>query len=235
MSERSVSWGNVLAVLARWHASGDRNAGRAAVSFLEVEFRLMVPGIVRRTWPEDLVDDAIQGILERLVKRPLPAGIDDSRRYLARALRNRCIDLYDARRRRREQSLDDAPAGWEPPADAAASPVEMALQEERVQQIQTAIAQLDISDRVVLKLDHAPEWLTEDETSWLARRAGLASRSLPAAIAAAHDMHALTRIFDPGDDNPDDAALRRKRMERFRRRRSRARERLREFLEEVGR
>lgn len=235
MAETTMSWDRVLQALGRWHESGDREAGRAALSFIEVELRLMVPSLVRRTWPDDLIDDALQRVLERLVRKPLPPDIDDPRKYLARTLRNRCIDLYEARRRRQERSLDDAPAGWEPPADVAESPAELALQRERAHQVQAAVARLDVADRVVLKLDHAPEWLTNEEMDWLSSRTDVGATELRDAIAAADDMHALTRIFDPGDDDLDDPEARRKRMERFRRRRARARDKLRELLQEVVR
>jgi hypothetical protein len=39
-------------------------------------------------------------------------------------------------------------------------------------------------------------------------------------------MHEITRLFDPDEDDPNDPHGRRKRMERFRKRRDRAREQL---------
>lgn len=233
MTDAPMSWEGVLAALARWHDEGDREAGRAAVAFIEVELRLMVPALVRRTWPEDLIEDALHDVLERLVREPLAEVVHHPRRYITRALRNRCIDLYKARRRRQEHSLDDQPHGWEADVDAAESAEEARLRIERAQHVRAAVARLEIGDRVVLKLDHAPEWLNEEEVDWLALRAGVARESMRAEIAAAVDIHALTRLFDPGDDDPDDAELRRKRMERFRRRRARAREKLRVMLQEL--
>ena len=235
MADTARSWDRALLALSRWHESGDREAGRAAVSFIEVELRLLVPSLVRRRWPDDLVEDAVQGVLERLVHKPLPDGVDDPRRYLARALRNRCIDQYEARRRRAEQSLEETSTGWEPPADIAESPAELTLRRERALQVQAAVAKLDLADRIVLKLEHAPEWLTESEIDWLATRTGPNLGGVRDAVAAARDMHALTRIFDPGEDDPDDPEQRRRRMERFRRRRTRARNKLRELLREVVR
>ena len=228
-----MSWDHALESLRQWHEAGDREAGRAALSFIEVELRLMIPAAVRRTCPDDVIDEVLQGLLERLVRKPLPTGIRDPRGYLARSLRNRFTDQYKARRRRGERSLEDTPDGWEPPADPAHSPAAVTLQRERAHQVQTAVATLEVADRVVLKLEHAPEWLTGQELRWLASRTGVAPHDLRDAIAAADDTHALTRIFDPGDDDPDDADLRRRRMERFRRRRARARDKLRELLEEV--
>ncbi|MDP2270499.1 MAG: hypothetical protein Q8K32_07170 [Archangium sp.] len=228
-----MSWETLEAELRRWHESRDRVAGRAALTFLEAELRLMVPLQVRRTWPEDLVEDALRDFLLKLVDVPLPPGIENPRRYLARAFRNHCIDLHEARRRRREVSVEDGPAGWDPPADGSESPTEIALQGERARQLHAALRQLVIADRIVLKLDHAPELLDDDEVRWLAARTEMDAAAIRQAVASSEDMHAITRIFDPGDDDPDDPEIRRKRMERFRRRRARARQKLRVLLREV--
>ena len=228
-----MTWEMAGAALRRWHESGDREAGRAVFSFLEAELRLMVPGLVRRTWPEDLVEDAIHSLLTRLVEIPLPRDIDNLPGYLSRAFHNHCIDLYEARRRRMESSVEGGPSGWEPPARHDESPAEVAARRERADRLHRALQRLEIADRVVLKLEHAPEWLDGEEVGWLAGRQALDQAEMWEAILAAEDMHTLTRVFDPGDDDPDDSALRRKRMERFRRRRARAREKLRARLQEV--
>ena len=232
MAETQMSWDTVMPALRKWHESRDRVIGRAVFAFIEGELRLVIGGLIRQQWSKDLVEDGLQSTLEKLAEKPLPDGISEPRRYLTRALRNRCIDLYRARRRRGDRSLDDAPAGWEPPTECTTLPAEIALRHEREQQIHNAIEKLDVSDRVVLKLREAPEWLTDEELDWLAKRSGLSTSDLQRAIVAAEDKHALTLIFDPGDDDPDDSALRRKRMERFRRRRARAREKLHKLLQE---
>jgi len=95
-----------------------------------------------------------------------------------------------------------------------------------------------MADRVALKLDHSPEWLTDEEIRWLSKRAGLGISDLWKAIneannTAANKMHALTRLFDPCEDDANDPESRRKRMERFRRRRARAREKLKALIQEV--
>lgn len=219
--------------LRRWHESRDREAGRTALAFLEGELRLMVPGLVRRTWPQDLVEDALRSFLVKLLEKPLPAPLDKPRGYVAQAFRNCCIDLHMAWRRRRESSIEDAPAGWEPPADSDESPADVASREEEAQLIRAAIGQLEIADRIALKLDDAPEWLDDEEVRWLSDCGGTSPLEVRRAVASAEDMHALTRVFDLGDDDPQDPQARRKRMERFRRRRARAREKLRELLREV--
>jgi len=52
-------------------------------------------------------------------------------------------------------------------------------------------------------------------------------------LLEAQDTYALTRIFDPVDDDPNDPQARRDRMERFRQRRGRARRQLRAMLEDL--
>ena len=113
-AEVPVIWETVDASLRRWHAAGDRDALRAALVFLEPQLRLLVPALVRRSWPADLVEDALHSFLLKLVEAPLPGCIDHPKSYLARALRNHCIDTHEARMRRHESSLEGAPAGWAP-------------------------------------------------------------------------------------------------------------------------
>ena len=107
------------------------------------------------------------------------------------------------------------------------------LNAERGRQLRAALQRLEIADRIVLKLDHAPELLEDDEVRWLADRAGMEPATIWQAVTSAEDVHDLTRVFDPQDDNPSDPQDRRKRMERFRRRRARARDKLRALLQEV--
>lgn len=226
------SWESASQKLRQWHESRDRDAARSALSFIESELRLMVPVLVRRTWSHETLEDGLRDFLLKMIESPLPDGIRDLRRYLARAFRNHCIDLHEARGRRSEIPIDELPGSWEAVPDEGASLVSLALQEEQRRHIQAAVLRLETADRIVLKLEHAPEWLDDDELLWLASRAATTVAAVRAAVTSADDMHALTRVFDPADDDPDDAEVRRKRMERFRRRRARAREKLRAFLQE---
>jgi len=232
-AEAPVTWETVEASLRRWHAASDRDALRAALVFLEPQLRLLVPAMVRQSWPADLVEDALHSFLLKLAEVPLPGGIDHPKSYLARALRNHCIDTHQARTRRRESSLEGAPAGWAPATDERDSPVESLDRRQQAERLHAALGKLAVADRIVLKLVHAPEWLDGEEVNWLGQRLAMDRESVRRAVAAAAgDTHALTRIFDPGDDDPEDLAARRLRMERFRRRRARAREKLRDLLQE---
>lgn len=228
--EPRADWDNVLDLLAQWHSEQRPEVGRAAVRFIESELRLMVPALTHRSPSWDLVEDALAETLKRLIERRLPSQVTDLRAYLARVFRNRCID--GCRARKRETSLESGVPEWESPEDVSASPFHAVLRDEGRARMQAALAHLSLVDRVVLKLESAPEWLTDEEVAWLAERTASTPAAVREAIGAAPDMHALTRIFDSRDDDLDDPKVRRKRMERFRRRRDRAREKLRAFLVE---
>jgi DNA-directed RNA polymerase specialized sigma24 family protein len=217
------AWDQALIDLRRWHASRDRIAARAALSFLEPELRLAIPPVVRRTWPEEGIEDALRDFMSRLLERPLPDDIGDSRRYILRSFRNRCIDLHRARQRRKEVVVSEE-SGWEPvePGPTAAERID---QEEQAVALRTALASLPVADRVALKLVDAPEWLDDVELAWLSVQSGVQPGPLWAAIQAADDVYELTLLFDPPDQSERDD--RRLRMERFRRRRGRARDNLR--------
>lgn len=229
-----ATWENALDLLAMWHDERRTEVGRAVLRFIERELRTMTPAQVRRTWPRDLVEDALRDFLVRLIEHRLPTDVTDLRAYLRRAFGNHCIDSYRARARKRETRLEASAAEWERPEEPAASPLHAVLRDEQSARVHAALVRLSLVDRVVLKLELAPEWLEEEEVAWLAERTASTRQEVREAIEAADDMHALTRIFDPGDDDPDDPEARRMRMERFRRRRARAREKLRALLEEDG-
>lgn len=223
-------WRIALAELVAWDTTRDRSAARSALTFIEPELRLTIPPIVRRTWPEEQVEDALRDFLARLLERPLPENINDPRRYILRSFRNRCIDLHRARQRRNEV-VGAEDSGWEPvePGPDASQRIH---QEEQAAALREALASLPIADRVALKLVDAPEWLDGGELAWLSVQSGLQPGPLWAAIQAAGDVYDLTLLFDPpaqgeGDDH-------RLRMERFRRRRGRARDKLRVKLTGTG-
>ena len=229
-----ASWDNAHELLKRWHEEHLPEVGAVVFRFIEGELRLMTPPLVRRSWASDLVEDALRDFLVRLMEIPLPDNIDDLRAYMRRAFRNHCIDRYRARQRKRETLLEVGSGEWESSVESALSPLEVALAKESQARAHAALALLSMSDRVVLKLELAPEWLNDEEVFWLAERTGASTASVRDAVFAADDMHALSRAFDPGDDDPDNSEIRRRRMERFRRRRARAREKLRKLLGEEG-
>ncbi len=232
--EPRATWANALELFRRWHQKRRPEEGRAVLFFIESELRLMTPAKVRRSWPNDLVEDALRDFLARLVEHQLPSDISDFRAYLRRAFGNHCIDSYRARTRKRETAFEASAGEWERPEDPVASPLRAVLRDEQRASVHAALARLSPADRVVLKLELAPEWLEEEEVAWLAERTASNQHEVREAIDVAEDMHALTRIFEPGHDEPDDPEARRIRMERFRRRRARAREKLRALLEEDG-
>ena len=230
-----TSWFEAVAGLDTWRRNGDRRAGRAALGFLEPRLRTMVPRRVKESWPSDLLEQSLQDFLERLLRNPLPEGLEEPERYVARALKNHFIDAWRRERRKHVIETPEAnqPAGWEPVAvDQASGETRIAAREQRTRVV-GALNRLGTADRVALKLQLAPEWLTDTELEWLAARTRTTPDEVRAAILAADTVYELTLVFDPdyGAKPPDEQA-RRKRMERFRRRRARARDKLRALLEE---
>lgn len=228
-----MTWATFEANLRRWHAARDQDALGSSLTFVETELRLMMPPVVQRAWIPQDIEDALSDFLLKLMKKPLPEGIADPRSYVARAFRNHCIDRHEARRRRREISDQEMAAGWEPAAKNHESSTDVVDDRDQAQALRAALQKLTIADRVVLKLELAPEWLDDEEAIWLASRSGQNLTHVRQAAASAEGMFELTRVFDPTDDDPRDRDARRKRMERFRRRRARAKEKLRELLPEV--
>ena len=223
-------WRRALVDLTSWLDHRDAAAARAALMHIEPELRLAIPPLVRRTWPGEQVDDALRDFLTRLLDRPLPLGIDDPKRYILRSFRNRCIDLHRALQRRDEAPLQFA-SGWEP-VDATPGADAQLEEEDRASAMRAALLDLPLADRVSVKLVDAPEWLDDAEIDWLAERSGQDRAAILEAISAATDIFALTEIFDaPSVGEPDD---RRHRMERFRKRRARARDKLRATLGRIG-
>jgi len=227
-----LTWKDAARLLHQWHDCQDRQIGRTVFSFIESELRLKIPPLVRRTWPKDKIEDSIQSFLVKLIEKPLPKDIDNLSGYITRAFRNHCLDLYYSRRRRAEVLPDSMDDVGEPTDSYAASQIDHAILRERAQKLNDAIATLDMADRVVLKIEHAPEWMDRDEKDWLSAQSGVSTDEVFDVLKKCEDMYSLSRVFDPGDDNPDDPIERRKRMERFRRRRSRARKKLLRIIQE---
>jgi len=223
-----MDWGSAVAALRNWHQRRSRSAARSALEFLEPQLRLQVPPLVRRTWPSELVEDALRGFLTRLLERPLPDEIDSPRRYLTSAFRNRLIDLHRAQQRRNEVPPPED-SDW-PPGEEE-SPEMRIEREQQASELATALASLSMADRVALKLVDAPEWLSSEEVAWLAAKSGSTHQGVVEAIDSARDVHDLTLIFDPKGSVDDSRRLR---MERFRRRRARARAKARDALSEGG-
>jgi DNA-directed RNA polymerase specialized sigma24 family protein len=224
-----MDWDDALRSLARWHLCRDDAAGREVFDFLQHELRRMVPPKTRHRWAESEVDDAIATLLKKLVEKPLSPEIRELKPYLARALRNVCVDVERARGRRREQLYDaaDVPIDVEESLlSAVRSPEETIVERAQVESLLDGLLRLEIADRVALKLQLVPQALDAEELSWLAARNSTLISETLLQVQRATEVYDLTRIFDPGDDSPHDPAARRLRMERFRKRCARAREKL---------
>ena len=242
MQEKNViSWENALDMLIQWKKNNDKKIERELFSFIDIELQLMIPAQVRRAWSPDDIKDTLQDFVIKLIDKPLTGDIKDLRSFLHRSLRNFCIDSHRARGRKKEASLytlsnaalSDAALSEVCEQAAPSTPLDTMTHQEDQTRYLTALHQLSIADRVALKLTLAPEWLTAEEVEWLAQRGQTTASEVRASIQKADtDIYQISKIFDPGDDDPDDLDERRLRMERFRRRRSRALERLRGLLKE---
>lgn len=222
-----------MPLLHQWHTDKDKTAGRLAFGFLEVELRLMTSHLTQKGWPDALVEEALHSLLVRLVNKPLSSDITNLKPYLKITLRNRCIDAYrKAKRRPEEIAFDDIAPDWEPTEYLKEQFRIEAQQKERSEQMREAFEQLNIADRVALKLENAPYWLNDEELSWIGQIHSLKNHEVRQAVLSAKDTYALTYLLDPGNDDPDEPKLRRKRMERFRKRRERAAKKLRALLSE---
>jgi len=214
-------WQRILADLAAWHASRDRLAANRALTHIESFLRTRIPPIARRRWSADEIDDALQGFLERLLNKPLPPELRKPEAYLGKAFRRWCIDRQRGRKADVHEPWDDAV-----PDQTTRQDPEL---RERLERAARALDALRMEDRVVIKLVDVPHSLTWEELSWLGSRCGRSAADVQEQVLAAPEVIELSLIFDPGDP-PATAKERRDRMERFRRRRSRARERLRELM-----
>ncbi len=217
-----TKWQEAFRDLAAWHTHQDHAAANRALSTIESWLRTRIPPAARSRWSHDEIDDAIQGFLERLLNKPLPDNIDDPRAYLGRAWRNWCISRQRGRK-------TDKHAPWD--EDRAPETTRQAPDiQQRLARASEALETLSIKDRVVIKLVDLPWALSWKELTWLGQRSGRSATEVRDAVMGTFDKLELSLIFDPGPP-PTTPKERRDRLERFRRRRSRAREKLKAAVE----
>jgi len=226
-----MDWNLAIRELRTWQPGDRRDHLGPAIAFLETELRLTIPPLVRRTWPPEFIDDTLREFLLGLLESPPSASIEHPRSYVIRSFRNCCIDVHRARQRRREVPHEPHHGAGDQ-ADSATTPERELRQRDRAEWVARALARLSIADRVSLKLVDAPEWLTEEEVQWLVGRGNADGQRVRIAIQRARSSYDLTLIFDP--PRGGDPGNRRRRLERFRRRRDRARKKLSTLLAEGG-
>lgn len=213
-------WDDSLADLAAWHAARDRQAAERAMRIVEPFLWGRIPARARMRWSKPDLEDAVRGFLQRLLTRPLPsAASEDPAAYISQSFRNWCIDLQRGRDRRPEEAWESDDGRTTASSDAR----------PRLARVVEALEQLPIQDRVVIKVEDLPWALSDDELRWLAGRGGVSVDAVRAQLESARTTYDTSLVFDPGDSATAPKG-RRDRMERFRRRRSRARQRLRERL-----
>jgi len=228
-----VCWGNIKDLLNQYHESKhpkDPILIQDVCKFIEEEFRLCAPHHFFKTQEEHLqVDDIIQELLIKMIHNPLLNDVDHPKAYLMKVFRNQCID---AGRRSRKKEIKNELDYIEHVDTERNSPESAMIDQESVEQYKRSMAQLSIKDRIALKLYYAVEWLTDDEIEWLAQQSNIKPHEIRKRLSYTVDKYDLTKLFDPGDDDEDDKELRRRRMERFRRRVDRARLQLKQKLTE---
>lgn len=215
-------WDRILRSFQRWHEQGDRGAAEYGCAEVERFLRGRLPPMVARRWSPDQIDDAVQGFLEKRLATPLvEAAIECPAAWMRTSFRRWCIDRYRKRKEDRTEPLD-------PTAEVGVM-TSRPEHRERIARASTALGRLSVADRVAIKLVDLPLGLDRDELDWLARRCGRSADEVRGIALSAPDVFELTFLVDPGAV-PSDARDRRRRMERFRKQRNRARQRLREQL-----
>ena len=224
MDDERQRWLSALDDLASWHTDRDRRAAERALGFLEKELRRRIPRRVRGRWPPEEIEEALQGVLMRFLQREIPEnGRQNPAAYVTKIFRNWCLDIERGRTRRATEPLTDAHAAQAATPAVGAAGLELS-------RLAAALADMPVEDRVVLKLAAAPATLTWGELTWLGSRTGESAEAVRDAVFACREVYDLTLIFDPGPP-PENTKERRKRMERFRKRRERARSKLRDALD----
>ncbi len=225
MSSGGTNWAAVVSGLGAWHGGGDRAAGERALVEVEQWLRTRIaPRLGRRAKAED-IESLFQDVLTRLWTEDLFTGVDAPAAFLWTVVRRMWIDRVRKRDRRTDTvPLDpDAPRADPSPAD----PVHGVALEQVAAKLET----LRIEDRVHVKICDLPHALSWEELEWMARRCGQSANAVRDAVLDREaDAYALSFLVDPGPE-PTTEKGRRDRLERFRRRRSRARERLRAAVE----
>lgn len=225
------SWGSCLRDLATWHGRGSAAALSRALVFAEQEVRLATPPVVRDRLGPEGVDEAVQEFLERLMRRPLPDGVRDPAAFVATSWRNHALTALRTKRRRearvRPADVAVVTATVEPQALGRLE----AADDRRL--LRSALGRLRPDDRLVLKLEHAPEWLDREELEALAERGRTSVPEVVSILKGSPGSFELSVLFDPPTPG-EPPAMRRTRLERFRKRRNRALARLRELMVEGG-
>lgn len=221
-----TNWTAIVAGLRAWHQDHNRPAGERALVAVEQWLRTRQAARLRRQASAEDIDALFQDVLTRLWTRDLLSDAESPAAFLSTVVRNLWLDRV---RKRSRQDAKHKPLTAEmPEADPSPASPEHRIELERV----TAVLQtLRIEDRVHIKICDLPHALSWEELTWMAQRCGEAATAVRDAVLAADaDAFSVSFLVDPGPA-PTTKKERRDRLERFRRRRSRARTQLRAALE----
>ncbi len=227
----SGEWIDCYAGLVRWRVAGDRHAAEEALRFLEPQLRVRVPLWVREGLGQAAVDALVQSFLEKMLAVSLPQTVESPRGYLIRAFQNHARSEVRSLRRRKEVPEQDLPA-----LSAAVEPdgpIEVERSRSRVLLL-AALERLSVEDRIILKLQIVPEWISPQDLLWLSGRTGASPAEISHRIICAEGSYELSLVFEPSTGRAGSKKDRSRRLDRFRKRKDRALERLRTAMKEVG-
>lgn len=233
-----VDWNNVYPLLLRFKATNDAVLGNVVFAFLHEKLSRMVPLKVGEAGRADVVQVFLRSLLEKKRETFAP-NVDNAQAWFRTGLKRKAIDIHRKLMRTPEGFLEtndpdesESTEAWlanivfalEPSRESCVE--QEALARENARRIEDAMAQIKVPSRTILRLLLAPENLSDTESDWLSEQMGADVEVVrKRALEAAGDARACSFLVDPPVVGEEDDS--RKRLERFRKRRARARDELR--------
>ncbi|MFO0647977.1 MAG: hypothetical protein U0326_17190 [Polyangiales bacterium] len=162
----------------------------------------------------------MQEVVMQLQRKPLPSSPEHPRTYFGRALQNRALS---ALRRKSPELAAEVP---EPPPELDTPSQE---RQTAAREVLDALQSLTVEDRVALKLASAPEALDDGELDWLAARLNVSRYEARSLALTRERTEDLARLFE-GEHDATETRVALRAIDRFHKRISRARQRLRDRI-----
>lgn len=224
-----ITWDDAFERLEDWRANrSQKELGTAVGKFFETEIRTSISRKVYRSWEKSDIDEAISTMLLKLITRTTPTGKDSPAAYFKTMVRNHFIDHYRIMKR---ECVEGSTEDVEVYSSYMPGPERVSIARERLAKVADALDHFNCSDRVALKLYHAPQLLNDTEINCLSERNQVTRDELIEDIISA-DLAKIAFIFDPDLDN--NKTTQSARQERLRKRVQRASHKLRKALQEEG-
>lgn len=222
-------WVRFLECLERWYRFQDQTAGHEAFSFLEGECRRWIRSHGEKGASWDVLEDDIASFLQDWLRDGALDEITNPKAFFRQSFRNHCIDRLRSRQRGFGKAVRSVSV--ELADETAADVFETLSAAEQAERVLLALGEFGIEDRVAVKLCDAPERLTESELGWIAARRGCEVEEIRGQLREASSSDDLSLLLELRSDDLEGAEARSRRIDRFRKRVSRARARLRDALE----